>query len=307
MSPRKMIAAGIAGAALAVSLTGCGGSSTVGPGEVVDAYDAAVGGNAVRLVVPTGQVAVTFGHRTDTAPGGRHAADGTELLPIMVAFDPTQPSTLLDLVAATGGTPQPTALSLAYGDSTVDLPAPYDVEGDATTPEDHTVYVAVPHGTSARLAVTYDGLTQSVAEDGTTTVPAQAQALARTVGGTARRPCPRATWRPALQLASCTLDVAIVTPYAGATGWAPAGHSWVVTGVQLRAAGPAASGLSLALSGAGPVRTLTSSHGPDGVVLRGVFSVTRFAGSIDVTVRRAGAAAARATLPLPAAARVRIG
>lgn len=187
--------------------------------RVVGAVTAALTGPRVSVMLPSGQanfVVTKPTARVDAARAdGSHdlvAASGSELVGIAWDLDlGVYPDYVNGVIAAPSdvmGRPKQVRVTLHAGDVSVDIPV-----GDmiATSEKPATPsWVAVPRGAPLRLAVTYDGLTQT-ADPSTGTVDAgPAKAFDRGL--------------PWLHSG----DYAVGYPYVKGGGWAGGGRTWIV-------------------------------------------------------------------------------
>ena len=149
--------------------------------DAADAGDVVPGRASVEVVgdfgfvlIPTGRLDLVLGEPTtdDVGPDlaeddETHAPpDGGSWVPVHVEHDPFGEGGVP--VGLIGGAPQPAELALVVDGTTVDLGAPYRVVGEQGTADSglDTVWVAVDEAPdeieSMKLAVTYDGLTQTL-------------------------------------------------------------------------------------------------------------------------------------------------
>ena len=127
------------------------------------------------VLIPTGRLDLVLGEPTTDDVGARPGGattrptrrrTGGSWVPVHVEHDPFGEGGVP--VGLIGGAPQPAELALVVDGTTVDLGAPYRVVGEKGTADSglDTVWVAVDEAPdeigSMKLAVTYDGLTQTL-------------------------------------------------------------------------------------------------------------------------------------------------
>ena len=245
-SRTALLLAGVLGAAALCACTDQP-SPTVA-GEVVTApASLEIIGDFGFVLVPTGRVDVVVGKpragevKPDEASDGHdhEAPDGGSWIPVRVAHDPF--GHLAVPVGLMGGSPRPAQVALVVDGTTVNLGAPYRVVGDQGTADSglDNVWVAVDQRPdeveSVQVAVTYDGLTQTLDpktgdRDGGAAEPlyvAEGEELEATCAPD--DPVDRAV---RLDLA-CVVGPAQRTPYLPGAGWAEVGRSWMVVGVAV--------------------------------------------------------------------------
>ena len=167
-----MLAAGVLGVA---GLSACAGPDAADAGDVVPGRASVeVVGDFGFVLIPTGRLDLVLGEPTtdDVGPDlaeddETHAPpDGGSWVPVHVEHDPFGEGGVP--VGLIGGAPQPAELALVVDGTTVHLGAPYRVVGEKGTVDSglDTVWVAVDEAPdeigSMKLAVTYDGLTQTL-------------------------------------------------------------------------------------------------------------------------------------------------
>ena len=238
-----MLTAGILGVA---GLSACAGPDAADAGDVVPGRASAeVIGDFGYVLIPTGRLDLVLGEPTTDDLGPDQAEDdethpppeGGSWVPVHVEHDPFGEGAVP--VGLIGGAPQPAELALVVDGTTYYLGAPYRVAGEKGTVASglDTVWVAVDEAPdkieSIRLAVTYDGLTQTLD-------PATSERDAGAAAGLYDEPVAGAEAACAadgfdregvrLDLA-CLAGPAQRTPYLPGPSWAAEGRSWLVTGV----------------------------------------------------------------------------
>jgi hypothetical protein len=222
-------------------------SSTVA-GEVVPGRPSlGIVGDFGYVLLPTGRIDVVVGEavsrvvRADEASDDldHETPDGGSWIPVHVAHDPFGEMGVP--VGLTGGSPQPAAVALVIDGETVNLGAPYRVVGEQGTADSglDNVWVAVGERPdeieSVQVAVTYDGLTQTLDPRSGDREAGAAEPLYVREADELTATCdPQAFSRARLSLeGSCAIGPAQRTPYLPGAGWADEGRSWLVVGAAV--------------------------------------------------------------------------
>lgn len=224
---------------LSLGLAGCGGAQDAhGPvaGPVAGRVTTVLHGAAQTFVVPTGDLAVTVGKPVEGVSA--QLADDAErhhgrFVPVAWHFDP-----LADVPgkAVLGTAPRATGVRIAVGGSSYALPAPYHLSGGAIGGAlSGVAYVPAPSPGAAKVAVTYDGLTQTWDQRSGTLHSGVAASLYDGSASARKVACPdgSATTAGARRRVTCTVTVQRI-PYDPGRGWAPAGHAFAVVGYDIR-------------------------------------------------------------------------
>jgi hypothetical protein len=233
----------------AVALVACSDDASVTvAGEVVPGRPSLeIVGDFGYVLLPTGRVDVVVGEPVSRVVSADEASDdldheapeGGSWIPVHVFHDPF--GDLGVPVSLTGGAPQPAGVALVIDGTTVNLGAPYRVVGESGTADSglDNVWVAVGERPdeveSVQVAVTYDGLTQTLdprtgereAGPAGPLYDAQAEELPALCD-------PHGFDRAGLRLdVSCAITPAQRTPYLPGAGWAEEGRAWLVIGTAV--------------------------------------------------------------------------
>ena len=245
--------------------------------------------------IPTGRLDLVLGEPTTDDVGPDLAEDdethappeGGSWVPVHVEHDPFGEGGVP--VGLIGGAPQPAELALVVDGTTVHLGAPYRVVGEKGTVDSglDTVWVAVDEAPdeigSMTLAVTYDGLTQTLD-------PATGEREAGAAAGLYDEPVADAEAacaadgfdREGVQLdLACLAGPAQRTPYLPGPGWAAEGRSWLVAGIVVSVDNVVVDGTSYDVESLEPTVTLNGSDPlpPDGRFGRVDHSPSRVSGT----------------------------
>jgi hypothetical protein len=199
------------------------------------------------LLVPTGRIDVVVGEAVTRAVNAdeanddqdHEAPDGGSWIPVHVFHDPF--GDLGVPVEVTGGSPQPAQVALVVDGTTVHLGAPYRVAGEQGTVDSglDNVWVAVGQRPdeieSLQVAVTYDGLTQTLDPRTRAREAGAADPLYDSEPAQLTTTCDPAGFdsgRARLD-GSCAIGPAQRTPYLPGAGWADEGRSWLVVGAAV--------------------------------------------------------------------------
>jgi hypothetical protein len=232
-------------ALLSAGLSACGGPDAADPGDVVPGRASAeVVGDFGFVLIPTGRLDLVLGEPTTDDVGPDLAEDdethappeGGSWVPVHVEHDPFGEGAVP--VGLIGGAPQPAELALVVDGTTVDLGSPYRVAGEKGTVDSglDTVWVAVDEAPdeigSMKLAVTYDGLTQTLdPATGERDAGAAAVLYDDPVAGGEAACAADGFDREGVHLdLTCLAGPPQRTPYLPGPGWAAEGRSWLVAG-----------------------------------------------------------------------------
>jgi hypothetical protein len=222
-------------------------SSTLA-GEVVPGRPSLeIVGDFGYVLLPSGRIDVVVGE----AVGGvvaadeasddhdHHPPDGGSWIPVHVFHDPY--GDLGVPLGVIGGSPQPAQVALVVDGTTVSLGAPYRVVGEEGTAASglDNVWVAVDGRPdeieSVQVAVTYDGLTQTLDPGAGTREAGAAEPLYAGEPTELPAQCDGSGFdRGRLRVdAACAIGPAQRTPYLPGSGWAADGGSWLVVGAAV--------------------------------------------------------------------------
>jgi hypothetical protein len=278
-----LVAGPLLGVLVGAGLAACGGPAEAGAGDVVPGRASVeVIGDFGFVLIPTGRLDLVIGQPTtdDVGPDAAeddetHAApEGGSWVPVHVEHDPFGEGGVP--IGLIGTAPQPAALALVVDGTTIDLGAPYRVVGDQGTVDSglDTVWVAVDEAPdeieSLQLAVTYDGLTQTLDPSMGERDAGAAAALYDDPLPEVETSCP--TQGFASDSESVRLDLACSvsppqrTPYLPGAGWVDDGRSWLVTGMAVSVDSVVVDGTSYDVETIEPTVTVDGSPPlpPDG-------------------------------------------
>ena len=274
-----LVVAGVGGAGLSACSgpgPGAASASEVLPGRA----SVEIIGDYGFVLIPTGRLDLTLGAPTDDAVSADHVDDdedhappeGGSWVPVHVEHDPFGEGGVP--VGLIGGAPDPAGLALVIDGTTVDLGAPYRVVGEKGTADSGlgTVWVAVDEPPdeieSVELAVTYDGLTQTLDPVTGERQAGAAAALYDEPPVAAEATCASDGFDQdgvRLDLA-CQVGLPQRTPYLPGPGWADEGRSWLVVGSVISVDRVDVDGTSYTVETIEPSVTLNGSEPlpPDG-------------------------------------------
>jgi hypothetical protein len=237
----------LVGACAALAACSDDSSSTVAGEVVAGRPSLEIIGDFGFVLIPTGRIDVVVGEAQtgDVTPdearddATHQAPEGGSWIPVHIAHDPFGHMGIS--VGLTGGSPQPAQVALVVDGKTTNLGAPYRVVGDEGTADSglDNVWVAVDERPdqidSVRVAVTYDGLTQTVNPKTGAREAGAAEPLYVKQAQEYQAPCAQGgieTGGVELELA-CTIGPAQRTPYLPGAGWAAEDHAWLVLGAAV--------------------------------------------------------------------------
>lgn len=241
VAPGVVLAAVLA--VLAGLLAACGGPSRTS--EVVQGDAASqVAGNRVSVLLPTGRLELTIGSTVDqissaqSQDGESHRPpEGGHFVPVRWRFDPFAFSGTYR--GAMSRLPKPATVVVRTGGRTLPLGAPYHVagsQGALSNTGPFVSYVPVTGTGDLRVAVTYDGLTQTVGADGSRRAGAAAPLYH--AHHPRHLPCRRTGWRGVGRAdLDCRVGPAVSLPYLPGHGWAKAGRTWLLVPFSANVAG----------------------------------------------------------------------
>ncbi len=250
---RRRVAGAVAGtvlaASLGASLTACSDTqSATPPGEVVPGRASLeIIGDYGFVLIPTGRIDVVVGEpstddvsRDDAADDQTHETpDAGSWIPVHVDHDPF--GAMAVPVRLMGGSPQPAQVALVVDGTTISLGAPYRVVGEEGTAESglDNVWVAIDERPdeveSIQVAVTYDGLTQTLVPKNGAREAGVATSLYEQPTEPVDVACrPDGFDKPRVTVdASCTVAPVQRSPYVPGAGWAEEGRTWLVVGAAV--------------------------------------------------------------------------
>lgn len=217
---------------LAIVVTGCGSGSKA---AVEASFQvASLHGKQVAVILPAGKLEVTLGTPTThvaatkaAGGGGDHdAPSGWTYVPVGAMLDVNG----VDTATLTSGAVKQVRLALTDGDTSYAVPSPYTVTdtGHSVRNSGRVTYVPVNgDGKDIGVAVTYDGLTQTVSADGKRDSGAAAPYYDGSVGEGSKVSVAGVWDSPKGTTVRMGGTVEIMTsPYLPTFGWAKPGHTF---------------------------------------------------------------------------------